>query len=282
MRENNHMEISLTLEYTESGSLFQRLTSIAGAGIPAVNLGTSQIRTLLGSDPRETELLREQIDLLGLAVDWVHAPFRVPVIYDSSQEIYHVSMGAMKHTIELASQLGASTVIIHAMNQDFPSDITFSPYIDQLIESYRVLVSHGRKRGIRVAVENIDEPESFPIIQSLFDNVPQLTLCFDTGHAQKYGVWDKYLPVYLDRISSLHIHDNHGDEDEHLVPGEGGIDFTEFFNQLISAGYSGYLGVECVQRVSGYRGDHQSLAPLIRRRINRILTSIHEAVLENG
>ncbi len=276
------MEMSLTLEYTESGSLSQRLAAIADAQIAAINLGTSQVRTLLSSNIRETELLREQVDLRGLSVDWIHAPFRTPVIYDASTELYHVSMGAMKQTIELASQLGAETVIVHAMNQDFPAAIAMSPYIDQLITSYRVLVDYGRDRGVRIAVENIDEPESFPIIQALFKNIPQLRFCFDTGHAQKYQVWERYLPAFIDRISALHIHDNHGEEDEHLIPGEGKIDFAPFFSRLEAAGYTGYLGVECVQRVSHYPGDHVSLASLIGRRMIEILASLKETADENG
>lgn len=278
--ESDEMDISLTLEYTESGSLSQRLDAIAGAGIPAVNLGTSQIRQLLKSEAQETILLRNQIDLRGLAVDWVHAPFRIPVIYDSSKEIYHVSMGALKHTIDLASELGAATIIVHAMNQDFPPEIATAPYIDQLIESYEVLVSFARERGVEVAVENIDEPYSFPIIEALFRDLGGLRFCFDTGHAQKYRVWDKYIPAFIGKISALHIHDNHGEEDEHLIPGEGTIDFADFLNRLVSAGYSGYLGVECVQRVSGYPGNQDSLAPLIRRRIDEIFTSMEDTQAE--
>lgn len=268
------MEISLTLEYTEYGSLTDRLTAIEQAGLAAVNLGTSQIRHLLKSESRETVQLGEQIMRRYLVVDWVHAPFRVPVIYDSSKELYHLSMGALKNTIDIAAKLRAGTVIIHAMNQDFPDDIATKPYLDQLVESYSVLVSYAQEREVKVAVENIDEPYSFPILQTLFREVPWLSFCFDTGHAEKYQVWDKYIPYYIDKISALHIHDNHGEVDEHLIPGDGMIDFSDFFAGLEASGYRGYLGVECVQRVSDYPGDHQSLALLIRERMAGILASV--------
>ena len=267
------MEISLTLEYTESGNLTERLNAVEQAGIPAVNLGTSQIRDLLKSGSQETILLSEQIRKRGLAVDWVHAPFRIPVIYDASKELYHVSMGALKSTIDIAAVLRSATVIIHAMNPSFPPDIATQPYIAQLIESYSVLVSYGHKRGVKVAVENIDEPYSFPILQALFSEVADLTFCFDTGHAEKYQVWNRYIPDFLHKIGSLHIHDNHGDDDEHLIPGDGIIDFTELLAGLEANEYEGYLGVECVQRVSDYPGNYQSLALLIRQRMADILAS---------
>jgi hypothetical protein len=145
------MKISLSLEYAESGTLAERLHAVAEAGIPAVNLGTSQIRHLLATAPSETELLNEQITGHGLAVDWVH-----------------------------------------------------------------------------------------------------------------------YLPAYLNKISSLHIHDNHGEVDEHLIPGDGTIDFSALLSGLHSTGYNGYLGVECVQRVSDYPGDFLSLASLIKTRMSRL------------
>jgi hypothetical protein len=68
------MKISLSLEYAESGTLAERLHAVAEAGIPAVNLGTSQIRHLLATAPSETELLNEQITGYGLAVDWCTPP----------------------------------------------------------------------------------------------------------------------------------------------------------------------------------------------------------------
>lgn len=268
------MEISLTLEYTESGSLTDRLTAIAQAGIPAVNIGTSQIRNLLKSETWDTRLLGEKINVRGLAVDWVHAPFRIPVIYDASSEMYHLSMGSMKCVLDIAADLGGDTVIVHAMNQEFPEDIATTPYLEQLIEAYTVLVSYARERGVKVAVENIDEPYSFPILQTLFDQVDGLTFCFDTGHAQKYKVWDQYIPRYIGKISALHIHDNHGEIDEHLIPGDGIIDFGDLCSRLDMAGYNGYLGVECVQRVSDYPGTCESLPPLIKQRMADILAYV--------
>ena len=38
-----------------------------------------------------------------------------------------------------------------------------------------------------------------------------------------------------DSIRSAHLHDNHGEKDEHLWPGEGTIDWDETFQALQSA-----------------------------------------------
>jgi sugar phosphate isomerase/epimerase len=44
----------------------------------------------------------------------------------------------------------------------------------------------------------------------------------------------------------LHIHldDNRGDFDSHLVPGRGSIDFAALFRALSESGYDGFASVE--------------------------------------
>jgi sugar phosphate isomerase/epimerase len=95
--------------------------------------------------------------------------------------------------------------------------------------------------------------------------------CFDTGHANMWRTWEQYVPRYLNKISALHIHDNHGKADEHLLPGDGTIDFISFFKVLKAHDYNGYLGLECVQRIGNYPGDHMDLAATIFQRVSQIL-----------
>jgi len=44
--------------------------------------------------------------------------------------------------------------------------------------------------------------------------------------------------VGADRIAGAHIHDNDGNEDKHLPPGKGNIDFPAFFSYYLSSGLS--------------------------------------------
>jgi sugar phosphate isomerase/epimerase len=46
------------------------------------------------------------------------------------------------------------------------------------------------------------------------------------------------------RIVHVHIHDNHGDADEHLVPGEGSIKFGPIVDEIKKIGYEGFVIVE--------------------------------------
>ena len=74
--------------------------------------------------------------------------------------------------------------------------------------------------------------------------------CFDVGHAWCCG----YAPDVLKECSvtpmSLHIQDNDGSGDQHLIPGDGTIDWNVFTQTLQEIGYLG----DCVMEAH-----HQSL-----------------------
>ena len=59
-------------------------------------------------------------------------------------------------------------------------------------------------------------------------------ICSDTAHHNVFGkvplsVWLEALGKYL---AEVHLHDNHGEADEHLPVGEGTFDFKQFFSLL--------------------------------------------------
>jgi len=65
-------------------------------------------------------------------------------------------------------------------------------------------------------------------------------VCWDTGHAhiQELDQWDA-LHVIGDRLKMLHIQDNDGNSDQHLLPFMGGIDWRRLVDALYDIGYAG-------------------------------------------
>ncbi len=62
-----------------------------------------------------------------------------------------------------------------------------------------------------------------------------LRLCFDAGHAHLAGGVLPGFDTMRDLVVSAHIHDNHGEKDEHLVPYEGTIDWRAALAALVPA-----------------------------------------------
>jgi sugar phosphate isomerase/epimerase len=69
-------------------------------------------------------------------------------------------------------------------------------------------------------------------------------ICFDTGHVHQGADVATYIRTVADRLLTLHLHDNHGDRDEHNLPGQGTIDWPAVVSALHTGGYRGVLMCE--------------------------------------
>lgn len=84
------------------------------------------------------------------------------------------------------------------------------------------------QRGVEVLLENTPNALASAERLNAFNAATHLNLnyCFDIGHAHLLGAIDEQFDLMKDRIRSTHLHDNNGQEDQHLFPGEGSIDWT--------------------------------------------------------
>ena len=119
---------------------------------------------------------------------------------------------------------------------------------------YRELLVTAREQNVIIALENMPMPQFSigspeQILRFVTEiNDPYMKVCLDTGHV---SVYDKRQPseaVYLlgDWIKVLHIHDNAGRSDEHLLPCSrtGVIDWQAFGRALRDIGYTGTFSYE--------------------------------------
>jgi len=102
-------------------------------------------------------------------------------------------------------------------------------------EFTRIAADHG----VQVMLENVYETDPH-LFLDLLDKVkaPNLGVCLDVGHLAAFGGGD--FPLWLETlgpvIGQLHLHDNHGDDDEHLALGAGDIPLTHILNYLAGLG----------------------------------------------
>jgi sugar phosphate isomerase/epimerase len=114
-------------------------------------------------------------------------------------------------------------------------------------QSERSLVEiceHAREIGIRVAVENpcpnevYDNPEDLRSTVDRFDE-DLVGICFDTSHANILRNAPDTAEIFRGRIISVHLSDNHGLDDDHLMPFAGSIKWKRLLAALIDGGFSG-------------------------------------------
>jgi sugar phosphate isomerase/epimerase len=86
----------------------------------------------------------------------------------------------------------------------------------------------AKARGVTIALENTPDELGAPASLQHFitdTHLHDLKLCFDIGHAHIEEGAQASFDAMRERVVSTHIHDNHGDKDEHLLPFEGTIDW---------------------------------------------------------
>lgn len=108
-------------------------------------------------------------------------------------------------------------------------------------------------------------------------NSPWLKLAFDYSHfaLRRFSLADTVKELIPESVF-LHVKDSRGSADkyEFLLPGEGDLDYAEYFKLLRTAKYQGPVVVEVSAQISGRAGyepvsaarvSYQKLAPLLKK-----------------
>jgi sugar phosphate isomerase/epimerase len=138
----------------------------------------------------------------------------------------------IKRALDLVEYVPFRYCIQHvARSRDIPDERKW----DATFSSLEHLSLFARQRGVTIAIENTPGEMATPanlknfLVQTRLANVK---LCFDTGHAHLDGGVIPALETARDLIATSHIHDNHGERDEHLLPFEGTIDWDASLTAL--------------------------------------------------
>ena len=93
-------------------------------------------------------------------------------------------------------------------------------------------------------------------------------MCYDSGHEHYWSPDVDWLSLYGNRIFAIHLHDNTGDKDAHLVPFEGTIDWKLKMRQIAQSSYTGTMTIEAEYNTNG---------GYIEQSLEAFLLKIHKA-----
>ena len=137
----------------------------------------------------------------------------------------------------LAARLGGAMVVVHPAPAAPEGVLITNTHrrqrYDPLFKSLQELAAIGRSLGVVYLIENLtghywfghDPLELADMIRAVDSR--HLRMCFDVGHAHLTGSVADRLVACRDVIEYLHIHDNDGQSDGHLMPCDGVIDWEE-------------------------------------------------------
>ena len=234
-----------TYRYIDQALLSEVLASIARAGIPAIEVFCSSEHFGYASQ-QAVRAFRGCLDEYGLKLQSLHAPTErgsgagrsggVPISISDPERIRRVdAVDEVKRALEVAETVAFRYLIQHMTSTRQPVD---PRNLDAAFSSLEHLVLFAKQRGVTIAIENT--PGEFSSPESLAQFVKQtrlndLRFCFDIGHAHMAEGVAAGIELMLDRIVTVHLHDNHGEKDEHLLPFEGTIDWGTALAALAGA-----------------------------------------------
>jgi len=138
--------------------------------------------------------------------------------------------------MEQAIELDVKTITIHP---GFESPVIpgfGSRSAERAKRSMRTIDRIMNEFGVTACLENMP---SFKYMlgrtaKEMFDLVDgtDMKICYDIGHANTTGQIDEILDMLGDRIGNIHIHDNNGENDDHMTIGDGNIDFAPILKKL--------------------------------------------------
>ncbi len=182
----------------------------------------------------------------------VHAPFGGGVDLSAPDELARrESVGQIRRAYEVASALGANYVVVHAGVTTGDEDEQ-QIRLRQSLRSLNCLLKRACQLGVELVVEYLpankprlcNDSTQIRQILSLCDGIPGV--CLDTNHANLREDLADATRALADWIVTVHLSDNDGEREMHMMPGEGVIDWSEFMDVLDEIDYEGPLVYEAV------------------------------------
>lgn len=211
------------------------------------------------SSEENTRRFKTLGEKVGLRYESIHAPFGgINHIWDEGEKGDEFVRQLFK-VADTCAELEIEYFTLHCMNvPEFNVNVTSPIKCSALgIERFERVVAHAAEKGVRTCFENVEFPHFE--LRALLDTLrtkgyPSLGWTWDVGHEHCYpadGI--DLIEEFGDLLVGTHIHDNRGqsvhdvitwNDDNHLFPFDGTIDFKRVGQKLKHRKYSGTITLE--------------------------------------
>jgi len=226
------------------------LEQIARAGFQGVEIFCSRSHFEY-SMKSEIRVIADALEAHHLQLASLHAPTSrdhsamresgIPLSVCEVERVRRVeAMDELKRAIDVADDLPYARLVLHMGGS---REIADPRKRDAAFSTLEHLILHAHHAGVTICVENTTSEMGDPSYLRAFVDETRLTglrFNFDIGHAHLAELpeeerLEKSFSPLRDLVSSVHLHDNRGDKDEHLPPYEGTIDWPAAVKILQSA-----------------------------------------------
>ena len=207
-------------------------------------------------DPESINRLKKKIDHNRILVKAIHMPMNGVDISHPEEYDRVRSVREVQKSVIVAHRFGAGLVIIHPGGKCNTISERESR-LTQCVKSLTEILAFCRQWDVKLAIENTIPGrlgDRWEEIQQILETIASedAGICLDTGHyllnqeeAAKGGFNLGNKPLnWQKKLFHIHIHDNNGNKDLHLLPGEGSFPLASFISFLKEIHYQNMLILE--------------------------------------
>jgi L-ribulose-5-phosphate 3-epimerase len=177
----------------------------------------------------------------GLFIENVHLPF------SGVNNLWLDNINGDEHekliidSIKQCVSFKIPTVVMHLTRGDNP------PQVSKVgLNRMKRIVEIAENSRVNIALENLKKPEYMDFIFQEISS-PQLGFCYDSGHNNCFTPNRDFLAQYGSKLFALHLHDNDGIDDLHMLPFDGTIEWETIKNKINDLRYEGSISLEVEQ-----------------------------------
>lgn len=161
------------------------------------------------------------------------------------------SVSILKDWITLFSVVGIKNAVLHCDGRSFDANTSHEEILSANAERLKELAPYAEQRGVRICLENLGG--HFACIDDLLQVIrlvgsPALGICLDTGHLNihdKNTTQLQFIRKAGALLHALHIADNEGVHDQHMMPfGRGNVNWKSVMQGLAEIGYADLFNYE--------------------------------------
>lgn len=188
----------------------------------------------------------EALSRHGMAANQTHTLF---YLHKADAETLAFQERMVERCLRASAMLGAPWTVMHILRVADLGTRDADEAMDRNEAYFRPYGEMARRYGVGIAIENgltglyHHAADLLELVRRLNDDA--FGICWDTGHANivcpDQGPEIRSLGRHL---KALHLNDNHGVKDEHLLPFFGTVDFAAVMAAVRDTGFSGVLTLE--------------------------------------
>lgn len=164
----------------------------------------------------------EYAQKVGLKIDSMHLPFANTNDIWRAGEDGDYFADRLIAGIHYAGSMGIRNVVAHISNSPTPP-----AYNDEGFRRFEKVIKVAGQRNVRFCMENTRRNDYLDAFFAKFGDVPEVGFCLDFGHTNAFthDTTDPRWVGYLNKLACVHMHDNDGTMDQHLLPFDGNLNW---------------------------------------------------------